>query len=274
LIWGGSYPAIKATQSFFPPLAFAAFRCAVAAAVLGAAAWAVGALRPGFRLRDWALVVLLGLVGTTAFHALLVTGVHHTSPAHAAILVALSPLFAALLARLLLGEPLGARRLGGIGLAFAGVAVIVTRAGGGSASWLGDLLSLGASLTWALYTVIGKPLLARATPLAVTTWAGILGALPLLPIGLPGLAEVRWSALTLPRWSLILYLSAGTIALANLLWYWALARWATVRVVAFSNLIPLVATAIAVATGQESLSLALGVGALAVLSGVAVAQRA
>lgn len=274
MIWGGSYPAIKATQAFFPPLAFAAFRCAVAAAVLSAAAWAGGALRPAFTPRDWVLVVLLGLLGTTAFHVLVVSGVHHTSPAHAAILVALSPLFAALLARLLLGERLSARRLGGIGLAFAGVALIMTRAGGGSASWLGDLLSLGASLTWALYTVVGKPLLARATPLAVTTWAGILGALPLVPIGLPGLAEVRWSALTLPRWLLILYLSAGTIALANLLWYWALARWATVRVVAFSNLIPLVATAIAVATGQEALSPALGLGTVAVLCGVAVAQRA
>ncbi len=274
MIWGGSYPAIKATQPFFPPLAFAAFRCAVAAAVLAAVAWPAGAVRPRFRPRDWGRVVLLGLLGTTLFHALLVTGVHHTSPAHAAILVALSPLFAALLAWLLLGERLGARRLGGIGLAFAGVVLIVTRAGGGGASWLGDLLCLGASLAWALYTVLGKPLLARAAPLAVTTWAAILGAIPLVPPGLPGLAEVRWGALSVERWLLIAYLSAGTIAVANLLWYWALARWTTARVVAFSNLIPLVATAIAVLAGQEALTPALGLGAVAVLCGVVVAQRA
>ena len=122
--------------------------------------------------------------------------------------------------------------------------------------------------------MIGKPLLARAAPLAVTTWAAILGALPLLPLGLPGLAEVRWSALSTPRWLLIAYLSAGTIALANLLWYWSLARWPTTRVVAFSNLIPLVATAIAVGAGQEPLSGSLVLGAVAVLGGVAVAQRA
>ncbi len=242
--------------------------------MLAAVAWPAGALRPGFQPRDWGLVALLGLIGTTLFHVLVVTGVHYTSPAHAAILVALSPLFAVLLARLLLGERLGARRLGGIGLAFAGVVAIVTRGGGGTASWIGDLLSLGASLAWALYTVFGKPLLTRATPLAVTTWAGILGAIPLLPFGLPGLAEVRWGELSMQRWLLIAYLSAGTIALANLLWYWALARWTTVRVVAFSNLIPLVATAIAIVAGQEALSPALGLGALAVLFGVVVAQRA
>ena len=90
----------------------------------------------------------------------------------------------------------------------------------------------------------------------------------------PGSRRSGGASCRLERWLLIAYLSAGTIALANLLWYWALARWATARVVAFSNLIPLVATAIAVVAGQEALSPALGLGALAVLCGVVVAQRA
>jgi drug/metabolite transporter (DMT)-like permease len=265
---------MKATQAFFPPLAFAAFRCTVAGALLLAVAWWAGALRPALDPRDWGRVVLLALFGNTLFHTFVITGVHHTSPASAALLVALSPLFATLLARLLLGEPLGGRRLGGIGLAFAGVALIVTRGGEGATSWLGDLLSLGASLSWALYTVIGKPVLTRATPLAVTTWATVLGALPLWVLGWPGLGEVRWAELSATQWLILAYLSAATIALANLLWYWALARWATARVVAFSYLIPLVAAAIAVAAGQEALSASLVGGAAAVLGGVALAQRA
>jgi drug/metabolite transporter (DMT)-like permease len=73
---------------------------------------------------------------------------------------------------------------------------------------------------------------------------------------------------------LIAYLSAGTIALANLLWYWALARAATARVVAFSYLIPVLATVIAVLAGQESLSPPLALGVMAVLGGVALVQRA
>jgi drug/metabolite transporter (DMT)-like permease len=241
--------------------------------VLLAVAWSSGALRGGLEPRDWRLVVLLALVGNTLFHTLMVLGVHHTSAAHAAVLVALSPVFAVLLARVLLGEPLGVRRLGGIGIALVGVVAIVTRGRAGTASWLGDLLSLGASLSWALYTVIGKPVLGRASPLAITTWATLLGALPLLVVGTPGLLAVGWSELSLGRWLLLVYLSAGTIALANLLWYWALARVATGRVVAFSYLIPVLALAIAVATGQEALGLSLVLGALAVLGGVALAQR-
>ena len=235
---------------------------------------ASGALRLRLVRRDWGVVVLLGLFGNTLFQGLLVKGVHRTSPGHAAILVALSPVLAALLARLLYGEPVGARRMGGIALGFLGVVLIVTRGSHGAASTLGDLLSLGASLSWALYTVVGKRLLARATPLAVTTWATLIGVVPLLPFGVPGLRDVHWAALTPGQWFLLAYLSAGTIALANLLWYMALARTATARVVAFSFLIPLIATTIAVLAGQETLTPSLALGAVAVLGGVALAHRA
>jgi drug/metabolite transporter (DMT)-like permease len=273
LIWGASYPAIKATQPFFPPVAFAALRCAVAAVVLVAAGLVAGLRAPGLSARDWVRVACAGVFGNAAFHLLMVTGVHRTSPAHAAILVALSPVFAALLARVLLGEALGARRGAGIALAFAGVLIIAARAGpGGEATWPGDLLSVGASVAWALYTVIGKPVLARAGPRVVTTWATVLGAVPLLPLGWPGLTQVPWRTLSGPRWLLIAYLSAGTIAVGNLLWYWALARAATARVVSFSYLVPLVAAALSVALGQEILTVALVAGAAAVIGGVALAQ--
>jgi drug/metabolite transporter (DMT)-like permease len=219
--------------------------------------------------------VLLGLLGNTLFHILLVSAIHHTTPGHAAVLVALSPALAAVLARLLLGEALGRRRVSGIVLGFAGVALIVTRSShGAAASTLGDLLSLGASLSWALYTVVGKDLLTRATPLAVTTWATVVGVFPMLPVGLPGLVAVSWSAITPWQWFLLVYLSAGTIALGNLLWYVALARSVTARVVVFSFLAPLIATVMAALAGQGALTPALVLGGAAVLGGVALAQRA
>jgi drug/metabolite transporter (DMT)-like permease len=219
------------------------------------------------------MIVLLGLLGNALFHSLLVAGIHRTSSGHAALLVALSPVLAALLARVLLAEPLGAHRLAGIALGFAGVTLIVTRESLGAASTRGDLLSLGASLSWALYTVVGKPVLARATPLAVTTWATLFGVIPMLPFGVPGLREVRWGALTAGQWLLLLYLSAGTIAVANLLWYMALARTTTARVVVFSFMIPVIAMTIAILAGQESLTPSLALGTAAVLSGVALTRR-
>ena len=276
LIWGGSYPAIKATQPFFPPVAFATFRCAVAAAILVLVGLATGALRASLAPRDWGVVVLLGLFGNTLFHSLLVLG----GPSHLA-----RPRRHPGRAEPGAGGAPGPPPLRGAGRraphgrasrsASSGVgADRAARQPRARPPLLGDLLSLGASLSWALYTVVGKPLLARATPLAVTTWATLIGVIPLLPFGVPGLREVRWAALTPGEWLLLAYLSAGTIALANLLWYVALARTATARVVAFSFLIPLIATMIAVLAGQETLTPSLALGAAAVLGGVALAHRA
>jgi drug/metabolite transporter (DMT)-like permease len=277
LLWGGSYPAIKATQATFPPLAFAAFRCAVATAVLLALGLLLGLRRPGPRLRDWARVAALGIAGNTLFQLGLVAGVHHTSPSHAALMVALSPVFATLLAWLCLGDRPSAARGAGILLAFAGAALILAPAGAGGgsgrATWLGDLLSLGAGLAWALYTVFGKPLLAREPPRDVTTWAMLFGTLPLLPLGLPGVGAVPWGSVSLGSWLLLAYLTVGTLVIANFLWYWALARAATARVVVITYLNPVIAALISIALGQETLSGRLAAGAVAVIGGVALAQR-
>jgi O-acetylserine/cysteine efflux transporter len=228
---------------------------------------------PGLSRGDWVRLAAAGVAGNTAFHVLLVTGIHRTTAGHAAILVNLSPVVAVLLARLVLREPLGGRRVAGITLALAGVVLVVGREGGGAAAgWLGDLLCLGASVSWALFTVLGKPVLARASPRLVTTWATLIGAAPLVPLGVPGIAAVRWSMLTPGQWLLLGYLSAGTIAGGNLLWYWALARAATARVVSFTYLIPLVGAAMAVALGQEPPTASLVGGGLAVVAGVALAQ--
>jgi drug/metabolite transporter (DMT)-like permease len=248
-----------------------------AVALLALAAGGVGRHeRPVRRPGDWWRLAALGVVGNGLFQLCLVHGVHRTSPAHAALLVALSPIFAALLAALWLGERLSPRRILGIVVAFAGVALIVSRGGdpAGGPTWLGDLLSLGAGLAWAFYSVAGKPLLARRPAFEVTTWAMAFGALPLLPLGLPGLAAVPWRDLSPGAWLLLAYLSVGTLAVANLIWYWALARAATARVVAFSYLNPVVAAVIAVVLRQEAPTVALALGALAVLTGVTLAGGA
>lgn len=230
---------------------------------------------PGRRPRDWLAVAGLGLAGNTLFQICMVVGLSFTVPSHGALMVALSPVFASLLAWACLGERPGPARLGGIGLAFGGAAVILAGGSGaaGGPTLRGDLLSLGAALAWAVYTVAGKPLLARGSARDVTTWAMVFGALPLLPVGLSAATGVPWASLSATHWLLLLHLTVGTLVLANILWYWALAQVPTARAAVFTYLNPVVAAALAVAAGQERLTTRLVAGALTVLGGVALAQR-
>jgi drug/metabolite transporter (DMT)-like permease len=256
------------------PVALATFRCLVAVLLLLAC---LALVRPRERRphpREWGRLALLGLSGNTAFQLGMVGGLHYTTPAHVALIIALNPLFAVLFARFWLAERLGGRRACGIVLAFAGVALIVARGGrlaaGGSLA--GDLLSLGAAVAWAVYSVFGKPILARRPPLDVTARSMMVGTLALLPFGLPGLAAVPWRALAPSTWALLGYLSVLSLGLAYILWYWALARAATARVVAYSYLTPVVAVAISVGAGLEPLTAPLLAGAAAVIGGVALAS--
>ncbi len=271
LLWGGSYSGIKAVQAAIPAVPLATFRCAVAALVMLAGLLAARPW-PRLRPREWATIALLGLAGTTVFHLGMVSGLALTTPAHAALLVNLSPLFASVLAAAWLGERLAGRRLAGILLALTGMALIVGRGDLRGGALLGDLLALAAALGWTVYSVAGKPMLARHPPLTVTGLAMVVGTLPLLPLGLPGLLAVPWRRLTPTTWLLLAYLSVGTIVVAYLLWYWALARAATARVVVYSYLIPLVAATISIALGQDVPTPSLVAGAVAVVGGVALTQ--
>jgi drug/metabolite transporter (DMT)-like permease len=82
---------------------------------------------PRLSRREWLTVALIGIAGNAAFHLCLTGGLALTTPAHAALLVNLTPLFAALLAAVMLRERLGVRQLGGVLLAFGRIVVILGR---------------------------------------------------------------------------------------------------------------------------------------------------
>jgi drug/metabolite transporter (DMT)-like permease len=227
---------------------------------------------PRLSRREWRTVALVGIAGHAAFHLCLVGALALTTPAHAALFVNLTPLFATLLAAVTLGERLGIRQLAGVLLALAGLGVIVGRGDLTGGTLLGDLLSVGCALAWTVYSVAAKPLLAVHPPLQITALALILGTPPLLLVGGPALLAVPWTSLGPGTWLLLAYLSVGTIIVAYVLWYWALARASAARVLVYSYLTPVVAAAISVALGQDTPSVALAVGAVAVVAGVALTQ--
>jgi drug/metabolite transporter (DMT)-like permease len=273
LLWGSAYPGLKAMQAVIPTLGLTGLRAAMSALALLAVSLLAGVRGPRPTRGDLRDLLVLGLTGGTLFQLGLVGGIALTTPSHSALITALSPVLAGLLAWLWLGERLGPLRALGILLALGGVALIVIQGGGlGGGRLLGDLLSLGAATAWAVYSVVGKPVLARRPALEVSAHTLLIGSAPLLLLGLPDLLAVRWSAIAAEMWLLLAYLSFGAIGGGYTLWYWALARAATARVAVFSYLIPVVAVLLSVALDQEPLTGVLVAGSLLVVGGVVIAQ--
>jgi drug/metabolite transporter (DMT)-like permease len=204
-------------------------------------------------------------------------GLRQTTVTNAALLNTASPAVIALLAAVFLKERLPARTLVGIGLSMLGVGVIITRG-----SWAviahrqynpGDLILMGTMLSWGIYTIYGRQLMQRISPLAATTYTYMAGAL-FLVVG-SGLMEWgRWTPrdTTLASWLAIAYQSTlGT--LAHFWFYDAVATIGPSRAGVFLNLVPVMAIAIAYLFLHEPLTVTHFVGGPIVLGGIVVATR-
>ncbi|TCR61210.1 DMT family transporter [Bosea sp. BK604] len=130
-------------------------------------------------------VVMIGAIGLTLCQGMIFTGLNYTNATTAGIIMALSPIMTMVLARFVLGEPLGPAKALGAALALIGMVVIVAR---GDLSMLlrlqfnpGELWIVGSALCWGLYTVLlrrSKFGIELLPMVVLLLGAGALAALP------------------------------------------------------------------------------------------------
>jgi drug/metabolite transporter (DMT)-like permease len=263
----------------FDPLALAQLRFVLAALALAVLVAARGGRRALAALmpppRDRRAVALLGLLGTPINQAFFLLGLERTTPAHAALLYALTPLLVLALALVRRQERLVPSRALGFVVAFAGVALLLFGRGlaAEGSTLAGDALVAVAVVAWALYTATSRELLARLDPLALTASATAFGALVFLPVGIPALLAQDFARVSGRGWLGLAYIALVTSVATYLIWSWALSRTEASRVAAFSYLQPVAAALLAWVLLGLPLTVHFAVSAAVVLAGVALAER-
>ncbi len=274
LFWAGNFLAGKYVVGHWSPVVITAARWTVAAAVLVPyCRWREGGWpRPRRGPMPWGTLWLLGATGIFGFNILLYRALQSTTTISGSLLHAATPVVTAGLAAVILKEGIRARLVAGIGLSVTGVAVILT---GGSLAALasltfnpGDLVMLLAVLAWAVYSVLGRQVMDRLSPLAATTYAVLAGLVLLWPAALWELARGRWPAWSLPGAAAIGYMGLFASVVAFVWWYRGVRQLGAARASVFTNLLPVYTSALAVAVAGESLTLAHVVGGLLVAAGV------
>lgn len=278
VFWGVSFVATKAVVAQISPASLVFLRAGLGSLLL----LAILAIRrqPAWPPRDaLAPLAAMGFVGV-AFHQLLQAhALTLTSAANTGWLIALIPIWSAVLAALFLKESFGGRKLLGLLTGFAGAVLVVTR-GSLDAHVLalpatrGDLLVLGSTVNWAFYTVLGHGTIRRLGPTRATAGAMLLGWLMLSPLFV---ARAGWrdlALLTPAGWGAVLFLGIACSGLGYLFWYGALQRVEASRVAALLYVEPLVTMAAAVVLLGEPVGATTVVGGLVVLAGVALVQTA
>jgi drug/metabolite transporter (DMT)-like permease len=162
-----------------------------------------------------------------------------------------------------------------LAIAFGGLAVIVLWGSGQAIVW-GDvpyaLITMLASICWAIYTVLGKALVARHPPLLVTgTSIMFAGLFSLVFVG-PDLLT-RLSVAPPPFWLAALSLALFSSVLAFVVWFGALERMPATRVAGFTYLVPLFAVAFGLLLLGEPITPTLVAGAGILVVGVWLVNR-
>lgn len=133
---------------------------------------------------DWLRMAGVGVLGFAVPILIGSFGLAHSTATEAALLTCVEPVCIVAMSALLLREALGRRKLLSIAAGVSGAVLIILQGlplmtEVRATHWRGDLLLFTQGFFWALYTIIGKPVLKRVDPMAFTAITSTL-ALPAL----------------------------------------------------------------------------------------------
>lgn len=272
ILWGGSIVGQKIALGFFSVVETSLLRGVGALLILIPLWWWQEGSRVHFSARDRMIILFLGL-GVLGNHLLTLFGLRYISAAAAGVIIGASPALTALLSSLLIRDVPFRTVAGGCVLSFGGVALVSgfgSEAPTGSHPWLGGMLVLLGLVSWALYTIGGRRIMERLSPLTVnwTTLAiSLLFQFPLLWTDRRMLA-MGVEGIPLPGWLALGYLVVFATAIGQQAWLYGVQGVGPSRAGVFVNLIPVSALLLSAVVLGETIGLKEVAGIVLILAGV------
>lgn len=275
-IWGAHYTVIKYGLQSMGAFTFSALRMVSALIILVALAATVrDTPRPSWR--DIKVMMALGLLGNGVYQLLFMIAMTQTRAGIAALIIAASPAWVAIVGQLLGRERVTARSWSGIGLQLLGVSCVVLSTnmldGAGGASMY-TLLIILCGIIWSVYTVLLQPYTTRVHPLHLSAATLSSGALLMFIVALPQLAVLNFGAIPPSGWWALAYSTILAMIVAYLLYYRGIRVIGPTRTAVYGNLQPIIAIAVAWVLLRETPGLWQWVGTFLIMSGLLLSRSA
>lgn len=250
LFWSGNWIIGRAVREEVSPVALAFWRWMTALIIFYPFAFRHLRAQQALLLREWKLLLLLGVLGVGLFHTLVYSALAATTVINASLVNSVMPIAIVCISWLAYRETVTKTQLAGIFISSLGVVAIISR---GEPNLLlslqfnsGDLWALASIPVWSLYSVLLRRVPAELHPMAFLGAIMIVGVTLITPFFFWEVATrgaVQPSRETLIG---VAYMALFASVLAYNFWNRAVAVVGANRAGQFVHLLPVFATVLAV----------------------------
>ncbi|MFT6844018.1 MAG: drug/metabolite transporter (DMT)-like permease [Flavobacteriales bacterium] len=166
-----------------------------------------------------------GLFGVALNQLLFFNGLNITSPINASIIMTSNPIIVLVIASILIKERITPLKISGVILGATGAIVLIAasdRGIGSGSSILGDTMCFINAISYGLYLVMVKPLMAKYKPITVISYVFMFGMIVVIPVGFSQFMDIEWVSITTSQWWSIAYVVIATTFVVYLLNIFAL----------------------------------------------------
>ncbi len=270
-IWGLMAPLGKDAMTHgIDGVSLVSFRVAGAALLFWVAS--LFAKREHVPVRDILLFAGAAVLGIVCNQCLYTVGLSFTSPINASIVTTSMPIFAMVLSFFILREPITLRKAGGVAIGCSGAVILILTSMAATSDKVGDvrgdLMCMGAQLSFALYLSLYNRLIKRYHVVTVNKWMFVWAAVMVIPFTSSHLAALPWAAVPLKTW-----LETGYVVVFGTFVSYLLSivsqRVLRPTVISVYNYVqPIVSVTVSVLTGLGVFTWMQGVAIILVFSGV------
>lgn len=240
IFWGLSFISTKIVLNEIPPVTIAFFRQIIATAPLLLGLF-ISKSCFKITLKDLLLLTVSSFFGITLYFLFENKGLVHTTASNASIIVATVPVFTLVTEVLLYKLKINRKIISYIFLSIAGVYLVISSNGKldfSSSTMLGNILVMGAMVSWIVYTIVSRKLGQKYSSLLITTYQAAISIFLFIPFIVPEIP--KWKAISTHSLINLVYLGVCCSALAYFFFLYGIKKLGATVSSVYLNMIPVV----------------------------------
>ncbi|MEH7097206.1 DMT family transporter [Neobacillus vireti] len=272
VLWGCNYPVSAYLLQGFSPVLLSTVRiCFTSLFLIICALIHKGMKRP--TISEWKYLIGVGIFGTLLNQTFYFTGLHHTTPANASLIISLAPIATILLERIIFKVKFTIKKSSGAMISLIGVFSIIGVANGALGISWGDFNILIAMFCLSISILFIRGLAKTMDTFIITVFSTVLGSVLMIPAaGVENLVSGSVISHSLLMWILLIFAGIMAQGVAGFWWNKGVAKVGAGTASMFMNIQPFVAILASHFILGNHISLNQILGGILVLLGVFIAN--